>query len=103
MTGIFQFKAHLHLTVDHSGVLAVSIDVMDLSQIILLPGKSGSVNSSLSWNWSLPQHGMKNMIHVDGKNVEEAARSSSVDGVASVVSISPRVGSVNGLDISPGA
>ena len=32
------------------------------------------------------------MIHVDGKNVEEAARSSSVDGVASVVGVRPGVG-----------
>ena len=69
--------SHLHLAVDHPGVLALSVDVMDLGEVVLLP-----------------EVGVEDVVEVDGEDVEEAARSSSVDGVAGVVGVGPGVGPV---------
>ena len=84
---------HLHLTVDHSCILAIPVNVVHLSQVILLPEMFVLMNVSMTMR-SSPEDGMKDVIHVDWEDVKEATGSSCVDCVASVVSVSPGIGSI---------
>ena len=68
--------SYLHLTVDNTSVLSFPVDVMDLSKVVLLP-----------------EDGVEDVVQIDGEDVQEATRPSSVDGVARVVCVCPGVGS----------
>ena len=46
--------SHLHLAVDHPGVLPLSVDVMDLGEVVLLP-----------------EVGVEDVVEVDGQDVQE--------------------------------
>ena len=45
---------HLHLRVDHSGVLALPVDMVHLGEVVLLP-----------------QGGVEDVVEVDGQDVQE--------------------------------
>ena len=70
-------SAYLHFTVDNTSILPLTIDVMDLGDVVLLP-----------------EDGVEDVVQVDGEDVEEPAGPRRVHGVARVVRVCPRVGSV---------
>ena len=67
--------AYLHFTVDNTSILPLTIDVMDLGDVVLLP-----------------EDGVEDVVQVDGEDVEEPAGPRRVHGVARVVRVRPRVG-----------
>ena len=68
---------YLHLTINHPGILSLSIDMMNLCQIVFLP-----------------ECGVEDMVQVHRQDVKEPRGSSCVDSVAGVVRVSPGIGPV---------
>ena len=67
-----QWEVYLHFTVDNSSILTLTIDVVNLSDVVLLP-----------------EDGVENMVQVYREDVKEPTWPRSIHGVACVVCVCP--------------